>query len=433
MGVMPVRLALVLGLLVLGGVATAAPAAVPKADHTVINLVNGRDRWQAVHDEVRPVILALGEARTDEDRKPLEDRLVDELGRKAIEVLVRYREPFLVPVFARLTEHEDWAVRRLAVFALQRNLGLQALDRIVVRLADDEALVREIAATTVAILHVAASKHKDLLPRDKAIKAAAKGMRKRKKADLAALQERLAAEKNPFVQSALRASIESLGKRKLLLIHTEPVVEEAPGRFVPRLEGGQVNAYQTGSGISSSGSGRLKPTTGWGYPVMLYPREVLTLTSDPPLVPLPQKGNSFHYGHDCGWFLEGSGIYAVADGVVRWIRSGGDWGGLLVTEHQDADGAKVSAVNGHCGMWMFVKGGEKVVKGQLLAQMGLSFSAENGGHGAHDHFGLYTGGFSEGHCYGRGRTDRTNEEWLVPADFLTEKVEGERLAPDSYR
>ncbi len=422
-----------LPLLLLAGAARAAPPSVPKADHRVINLVNVVERWQAVHDEVRPVILALGATRTDGDRQALEDRLVNEFGERAIEVLVRYREPCLIPVFTRLVEAEHWSVRRLAVFALQRNFGLQALDAIVGRLDDEEPLVREIAATTIAILHVAASKHKKLLPRDKQIKAAAKGMRRRKKADVKALEARLAVEENPFVRAALQASIETFGRRKLLLIHTEPVIEEAPGRYAPRLVGGQVKAYQQGSGVSSAGSGRLKPTSGWGYPVLLYPREVLTMTSDAPLVPLPKKRNSYHYGHDCGWFLEGSGIYAIADGVVRWIRSGGDWGGLLVTEHQDEDRTKITAVNGHCGMWMFVKGGEAVTKGQLLGQMALSFSAENGGHGAHDHFGMFTGGFSEGHCYGRSTQDRTREQWLIPADFLTQRVEGKRIAPDSYR
>jgi len=206
-----------------------------------------------------------------------------------------------------------------------------------------------------------------------------------------------------------------------------------PGRFVPRLEGAEVNAHQQGSGVSSAGSARLAPTKGWGYPVMLYPHEVFALTSDRPLVPLPEKRNSYHYGHDCGWFLEGSGVYAVADGVVRWIRSGGDWGGIVVTEHLTEAGEKVCALNGHCGTWVFVEGGEKVVKGQLLAQMGLSFSAENGGHGAHDHFGMFQGPFGEAHCYGRGAQDRTKDGWLIPADFLTPRVDGAPISPDSYR
>jgi len=420
-------------LLLIVSVAAAEPPKVPKADPNVVNLVNVPARWDPAVQATRPAVHALVVAKDDGARTAAEDRLVAEFGRRSIEVLIRYREPRLIPVFARLLEHEDWFVRRLAVFGLQRNLGFAAMDGILDRVDDDEALVREIAATTTAILHTAAAKHKDLLPKDKAVKKAAKGMKKRKKEDRKRLESRLETEANTFVREALQASIEAMGKRKLVRIHTEPTVEDAGTRFVPRLEGGQVNAYQAGSGTTSSGSAKLKPTSAWGYPVMLYPREVFALTSDTPLVPLPTKRNSFHYGHDCGWYLEGSGIYAVADGVVRWIRSGGDWGGIVVTEHKDEEGEKITALNGHCGMWVFVKGGERVRKGQLIAQMGLSFSAENGGHGAHDHFGMYAGAFSEGHCYGRGMNDRTKDGWLVPADFLTPKVEGKRVAPDSYR
>ena len=76
---------------------------------------------------------------------------------------------------------------------------------------------------------------------------------------------------------------------------------------------------------------------------------------------------------------------------------------------------------------------EAVEKGQVVCQMGLSFSPENGGHGAHDHFGMYTGGYSDKHNYGRTGTDHTKEDWLVPAEFLTPRVDGEELKPDSYR
>lgn len=65
--------------------------------------------------------------------------------------------------------------------------------------------------------------------------------------------------------------------------------------------------------------------------------------------------------------------------------------------------------------------------------MGLSFSAENGGHGAHDHFGMFEGAFAAGRCYGRSPAGRSTEGWLVPPDFLTPKVEGKTIKPDSYR
>jgi len=414
------------------GAAARAQESVPKADAASISVVNRPEDFEARRNEVEPVVLAHAKAKEAAERRGLEDRLVGEFGEKAIEVLVRYREPHLIPVFVRLTESKKWYVRRLAVFGLQRNLALSGLDRTTALLADENPLVREIAATTVAILHFAAKKHRKLLPRTREEAAARAGLGKRKKADRQALEDALGKEGNPYVKASVTCALETFGRRALLLIHTEPTVGEPGVRFVPRLVGAAVNAYQKHSNFSGSGGGRLKPTSGWAYPTLLYPREIMNIGSDRPLVALPEKANSLHFGHDCGWFLEGSSIYAVADGVVRMIRSGGDWGGLIVAEYLGESG-KVNGLNGHCGMWVFVRPGETVTRGQLLGQMGLSFSAENGGHGAHDHFGMFEGAFAAQKCYGRSAAGRSTDGWLIPPDFLTPKVEGKKIAPESYR
>jgi hypothetical protein len=415
--------------------AAAAPAAagdVPKANAKAISLVNRRSEFEAMVARVDPVVRELAEA-PDAERRAVEDRLVSELGQPAIEVLVRYREPHLIPALGRLTEHEDWAVRRLAILGLQRNVGLSELDRIVARLGDGYPLVREIAASTIAILHGAGRKHRELVPRDRREMAAAKDLGRRRKADLAALRTAREKEENPYVVETLTAAIETFGRRPLLLVHVEPAVGDAPVRRVPRTEGAEVNAYASASRFDQSGGGRLRKTSGWAYPLQVYPREIMTIGSDRPLVPLPSKRDSLHFGHDCGWFLEGASIHAVADGVVRWVRSGGDWGVLVVVEYLTEEGEKVVGLNGHCGMWVFAKPGESVRKGQMIATMGLSFSPENGGHGAHDHFGMYEGAFEAGHCYGRSAAGRSTESWLVPPEFLTPRVEGENVAPESYR
>ncbi|MHC4470386.1 MAG: peptidoglycan DD-metalloendopeptidase family protein [Planctomycetota bacterium] len=402
----------------------------PRADHKVINLVNDAKKFAAVAAQVEPLVVAHGKAKDDAARRAAADRIVSEVGVKGIEVLVRYREGHLVPVFARLAEAEEWYVRRLAIFGLQRNLALSELDRVVARLADENVLVREIAATTISILHFAGKKTKALVPREE--RAALKGLGKRRKADRAALEAALGGETNPYVASSITAAIEVLGKRPLLVIHEEPALGERPARMVPRTGVAEATRL-AGKGFTGSGSGRLRPTSAWGYPTLLYPREVMNVTSDRPLVPLPEKGNALHFGHDCAWFLEGSSLYAIAGGVVRLVKSTKQWGGLIVVEHMTKKKEKVCALNGHCGMWVFVKPGETVMKGQLLGQIGLSFSPENGGHGAHDHLGMFEGSFSEGRCYGRGGAGRSTEGWLVPADFLTPRVAGEKLAPDSYK
>jgi murein DD-endopeptidase MepM/ murein hydrolase activator NlpD len=419
-------------ILLLAPVAASTHAA-PRADAKIISVVNQRAPFQAMLERVEPLVITLGKAKDDAAKKAAEDRLFTEFGKSGIEILVRYREPHLIPVFARLTESDDWSVRRLAIFGLQRNLAVSGLDLIVARLADENPLVREIAATTISILHFAGRKHRKLMPRTKPEKVAQKGLGSRKKADLKALRAAREKEENAYVENSLTAAIEVMGKRPLILIHEEQLVGKAPARRVPRTEGGQVNAYQKGSGYMGSGSGRLKPTKGWGYPTLLYPKEIMNIGSDAPLVPLVKKAKSLHFGHDCGWFLEGSSIYAIADGVVRMVKSGGDWGGLIVLEYLTEDRKKIVGLNGHCGMWVFAKPGEAVKRGQVVGVMALSFSPENGGHGAHDHFGMFTGAFSEGRCFGRSGAGRSIEGWLKPPEFLTPRVEGKNVPPDSYK
>lgn len=425
------RSALLALLLAFPAVVAQEPA--PRADAAAIGVVNRPEDFASRQREVEPVVLALGKSTWTDARKLLGTRLADEFGEKAIEVLIRYREPHLIPVFARLTASSKWYVRRLAVFGLQRNLGASGLDRVAALLADENLLVREIAATTLAVVHFAAKKHKALFPKTREESAAQRELAKRRTADQKAIEAAHEKESNPYVKASMEGALETFARRPLLLIHTEPTVGEAGVRFVPRLVGAEVNPHAKLSGFAGSGGGRLQLTRGWGYPLLLYPREIMSIGSDPPLVALPEKQNSLHFGHDCGWFLEGSSIYAVADGVVRLVRSGGDWGGLIVVEHLAEKDRKVNSLNGHCGMWVFTKPGETVKKGQLLGQMGLSFSAENGGHGAHDHFGMFEGAFAAQHCYGRSAAGRSIEGWLIPADFLTPRVEGKRIQPESYR
>jgi len=105
-------------------------------------------------------------------------------------------------------------------------------------------------------------------------------------------------------------------------------------------------------------------------------------------------GSRGHAGEDCGWFRDGSGIYAVADGVVRMVQgAGGDWGFLVAIEHRLPDGRYLTSVYGHCGSDVLVHAGEVVHCGQRIASQGLSCSVENGGYGAHLHFGLGDGPF----------------------------------------
>jgi murein DD-endopeptidase MepM/ murein hydrolase activator NlpD len=405
----------------------------PKADVSVINMVNNEAAFNKMVEQVEPLVKQLGLAKTPEERSKFEYELVNEYGEKAIECLIRYREPFLIPVFSKLIEHKQWYVRRLAIWATERNGGYSEIDRIVARLDDDTYLVRETAAICIAAFYTRVEQFGKELPKTPENAKALKDARANKTKHVNTLKARLEKEENKFVKAAIEGSILAMSKVPLTRIHEEPTIGDAPCRRIQRGETGQLSKW-TSYKYDKSGGGKCAPTKSWGYPVSVYPDEIFGgLSSDKPLVALAAKNNSLHFGHDCAWFLEGCGVYAIADGVVRTVKQGCDWGGLIVVEHVCEDGTSVNALYGHCGMWLFASPGMPVKKGQLLGVMGLSFSPENGGHGAHSHFGMFSGKFDAMKCYGRGGAGMSTTGWLVPADFLGPKVENKAITPASYR
>ena len=125
-----------------------------------------------------------------------------------------------------------------------------------------------------------------------------------------------------------------------------------------------------------------------------------------------------HAAEDCAWFRDGCGYYAIADGVVRMVQgAGGDWGFLIVTEHLLEDGSYVTGVYGHAGFDVLVKPGDIIRCGQRIASQGLSCSVENGGYGAHIHFGLGDGPFRRPAGLAQGETVEVEGE-SSPATIL---------------
>lgn len=396
---------------------------------------NNPSEFNKLVESLDSLIGKLSQTKSDEEKKQLQEQLVSEYGESGIEGLIRYREPRLIPVFSRLLEHEQWYIRRLAIYGLERNAAVSELEKICARLEDDCFLVREIAAISICTLHVRAEKYEKEIPQTPENTKALKGLQASKKKHLAALNARLAKESHPYVKAAIEGAISGLTNKPPVRIHTEILTGTAPIRRVPNGGAGEFSKYLTGkhTTYAGGGGGKLAITKGWGYPVAVYPREIIAgLSSDVPLQPLPNRGNSLHFGHDCGWHLDGTGIYAIADGAVKLVRQqDDDWGGLIVVEHQYEEKSFLCAIYGHSGIWVFAPDGA-VKKGQLLGVLGLSFSPENGGHGSHCHFGMFAGRYQMTMCYGRGAAGMSTKGWLVPADFLGPKVEGKTIDPESY-
>ena len=96
---------------------------------------------------------------------------------------------------------------------------------------------------------------------------------------------------------------------------------------------------------------------------------------------------SYHHGLDLG-AADGTPILAAADGVVTVAEFSGNWGGLIVIEHQ-TDGETVATAYAH--MWqhgIHVTPGENVIAGQHIGDVGSSGYST----GTHLHFEVRPGG-----------------------------------------
>ena len=262
---------------------------VPKVDSKGIILVNNASPFkQMMYNEVLP---ALGEFTGMKPSGEFDKKIIafaEEFGEKAIDCLIRVREPFMVPIFAHLIKNEKWSIRRLAIFGLQRNAGITELDSILARLSDENFMVREIAAMTVAIMHNLSFHLKDF-PQlsSKQGKKAMKALKKRKKADIKALSKALKSEANPYVRSAIEASIRALGKFKLRKVCNECTKKDPKSGVTYILRGGR---QSSSSNSKSGGKSKMPVCRNWCYPISIYPFEVISgISSDPPLVPLPAK------------------------------------------------------------------------------------------------------------------------------------------------
>jgi len=129
-----------------------------------------------------------------------------------------------------------------------------------------------------------------------------------------------------------------------------------------------------------------------------------------------------HIGDDCGWRKELRTVCAAAPGVVRSAGHVFSWGFIVVIEHKLANGDSYCSLYAHLSPFLHVKPGDVVAAGQKIASIGRHYSVENGGYGAHCHFGIHRGPFGQGewvHGY-ISTIDWANgtDGWIDPQAFL---------------
>jgi len=342
-------------------IALLAAAAAAGPVHPSIGVCTRQDEFakrQAAMDEK---VAALAGAEAAKRRK-----LAAALARDAekdIECLIRYREAHLAPVFAAVLKgSKNWFTRRRAAYALKMVGGDEAVPALAAALDDKDGMVREAAAA--ALGHLGGDEAR------------------------AALEERRKTEKDPYVLATIESALPLAGGER-------PYGDPLEGEWIEGPAGARRVAWRwTVTGKSRFQRHDAKTidypqAEKFVYPVQRYEEDLFA--------GYPRRSfgaNGTHAGEDCAWFREGCSLYAIADGVVRMVQgSGGDWGYLIVLEHRLPDGRYLTSVYGHCAFDVLVAPGDIVECGQRIGTQGLSCSVENGGYGAHLHFGLGDGPF----------------------------------------
>lgn len=344
-----------------------APVDTTAAPDAAVGACTRKNEFAKRQADLDEKVVALGAETDPKKRAKLVKALVKSADRD-LENLLRYREPHMADVFAGvLAGSKKWFQRSRAAYGLKMVGGDAHVASLAAALADSDGLVRESAATALGHL--------------------------RGDAAAAALSERLAKEEDAYVRATIEASLALLAK-------SEPPYGERPDgkRWSEALDGPdgarrvRWDWVVKGEKLFNDYDARAVEhpvAERFVHPVQRYEED---LFAGYPRNSFGAGGN--HAGEDCAWFRDGCSYYAIADGVVRMVQgAGGDWGFLVAIEHRLADGRMLTSVYGHAGFDILVKPGDVVRCGQKVATQGLSCSVENGGYGAHLHFGLGDGPF----------------------------------------
>jgi murein DD-endopeptidase MepM/ murein hydrolase activator NlpD len=100
-----------------------------------------------------------------------------------------------------------------------------------------------------------------------------------------------------------------------------------------------------------------------------------------------------HVGDDAGWDQEHRTVAAIGDGLVRNVNCRASWGYKIIIEHRLEDGTAFCSLYAHLSPFVSVKPGDRVEQGQKIGAIGRANTWENGGYGAHLHFGIHLGPF----------------------------------------
>jgi murein DD-endopeptidase MepM/ murein hydrolase activator NlpD len=364
------------------------------------------DRARAMLKDVRPGLLAVVRASSADRDAAVQAFLPG--ADAACEAWKRFRNPELKPLFVRLTESADWHTRHRALLALEYFRDPATLPAAWKQILHADRRVREKAA-------IACVKLWD--------PGAAGLLKASHRADI---EEMARTETDPHARACFEALLRRMDGTLPVVRMTEEFTVRGEDGLVaaPYLDDwenrktlapGFVERINNRAGGPSAGKGPVAPA--WTEPVAVSGKDeapgvgvlAFGVTVD---------GGRFHVGQDYAACMDGAGLYAVADGVVKILWAGWDLGTLIVVEHRVGETGMGCSVYMHGGDTAFVNPGERVKSGQLLGTVGMGFSTENGGHSSQLHFALYGGPYQADHGIPLEPAKEGVKDWLDPKAWL---------------
>ncbi|MBU1078617.1 MAG: peptidoglycan DD-metalloendopeptidase family protein [Spirochaetes bacterium] len=300
------------------------------------------------------------------EKQEYRERIIKEYGYIGIENLIRYREDALKDVFISLLQHEDFYVRYKSIYAL-RFYGNVDKRILMPFLSSTNQFLKEMAVSTLTEISNTRNKVPRTFP-----------------------------DFNYGINSDRLKEAEYFRDTKKI----EGYEERFTRLFLP--------------------SADLPIADSFTAPVIRYDEDFIFKG---PRISFGAGESIKHTGDDCGWFREGSSVFAIGKGIVRLVHHSPDWGFLMVIEHRMKDGGYISSIYGHLSQEIYIVPGDIVKKGEKIGTIGLSYSVENGGYGAHLHFGISKGPWLKSkHNYAQNiSVMHDNKKQMVKEYRFTEK------------
>lgn len=299
----------------------------------------------------------------DTGREFYKEQILKNFSETGAENLIRYREPVCGGILLYLLGSKDFYTRYKALYGLRRVPGVSP-GVFLPFLSSTNELIRDMAVSSLAETGTGAH--------------------------AAELEKHLEREKSPYVRAALKDAIEKIRKKRQRIFpdFTEGVLTNQPVQDMVYRSGAPLPHYEERFSRIFLPEKETAPALSFVPPVIAYEEDLWIKGKR---VSFGAGGSIKHAGDDCAWFREGSSVFAVADGVIRLVHHSPDWGFLIVIEHRLPGAGFLCSVYGHLSAEITCRPGEEVKKGDKIGNIGLSYSVENGGYGAHLHFALSRG------------------------------------------